>query len=71
MRTEEYVEELEDTESILFGKQFQKRLEKRSKSDQKSIERLLSPQRQSYKHRQPFQAAPPMSMSNSWTLYTN
>ena len=64
MITEEYVGELEDTESMLFGKQFQKKLEKRSKSDQKSIERLLSPQRQSYKHRQPFQAAPPISTSN-------
>ena len=64
MIKEEYAEELETTEdNMLFGKHFQKKLEKRSKSNQKSIERFLSPQRQEYRHRQPFPTAPPTSTS--------
>ena len=64
MIKEEYAEELETTEdNMLFGKHFQKNLEKRSKSNQKSIERFLSPQRQEYRHRQPFPTAPPTSTS--------
>ena len=66
MIKEEYwhAEELETTEdNMLFGKHFQKKIEKKRKPNQKSIEQFLLPQRQEYRHRQPFPKAPPTSTS--------